>query len=90
MNIGSGQGYESYFGPASELVDVAQFLRSTQPQQDPSSADQPILYPSPQAIQREWLTLEEEKKKDIELECRYVLQGCYLHSRHMNLLSIRS
>ena len=76
MNVGSGPGYESYFGPASEVVDVAQFLSSTSQFQHGSSfTGSSASQPSPQAVQHKWSALADETKKEIETECRYVF--CY-------------
>ncbi|KAI0695476.1 snRNA-activating protein of 50kDa MW C terminal-domain-containing protein [Cytidiella melzeri] len=67
MNIGQGQAYESYFGPASELVNVAQFLSSTaQSQHNTSSAASSAEHAS---SRKDWLALPGDRRQEIETEC---------------------
>ncbi len=74
LNIGQGQGYENYFGPASEPVDIAQFLSSTAEfQQGSSSAGTSLENDKARKIQAEWAAIQEETRSQIETECRYVL-----------------
>ncbi|KAI0093268.1 snRNA-activating protein of 50kDa MW C terminal-domain-containing protein [Irpex rosettiformis] len=70
MNIGQGQGYESYFGPSSELVDIAQFLSSTAEfQQGSSSGSLTSESSAAKKIQAGWSALPTEKQSQIEAEC---------------------
>lgn len=70
MNIGQGQAHESHFGPTSELIDIAQFLRSVQPDSGCTSSQSSDNIRG--CAQEEWSTLSDETKRAIQAECRYV------------------
>ena len=74
MNIGQGQGYESYFGPASELVDIAQYISSVAEfNQESNSGNSSSGSSAAEKIQAEWSALSSELRSEVEAECRYAL-----------------
>ena len=80
MNIGQGQGYESYFGPASELVDIAQFISSVAEfNQESNSGNSSSGSSAAEKIQAEWSALSSELRSEVEAECRYALGCSTLH-----------
>lgn len=72
-NVAQGQAYESYFGPPSELVNVAEFLSSVALLDAPSSsASSTELSELLDGIEEKWKMLSNDRQNQVDLECRYV------------------
>jgi snRNA-activating protein complex subunit 3 len=75
MNAGMAQSYESQFGPASNQIDVAQFIQAATELETQTSVYMPIFSPSPRSVAGfdAMGQLPEEYHDSIAEECRYVL-----------------
>ena len=76
MNVSQGQAYESYFGPPSDFVNVTEFMSSAAS----SSASHSPMNPKPPQLpgssgdgEAEWMKSWHGKHKEVEMECRYVV-----------------
>jgi len=75
MNAGMAHSYESQFGPASDPIDIAQFVRTAIELETQAPVSVPMFSPSPSSVAgfEAMDQLPEEYKESVSEECRYVV-----------------
>jgi hypothetical protein len=67
MNRTDKDQHASLFGPPSELINIAAFLRAVSDDKEEVSAEKTSI-----AGWTEWIELSEQRRQEIEDECRWV------------------